>query len=1115
MMKKAILSILTLALVISFASPQPLELRFTDPLENLELTNNNITCLAQDSLGFIWIGTQSGLNRFDGYNLRHYKFVVGNLNCLIDNEVDRLYLDSQGRLWIGTHRGICRYVPEQDNFLWLAHVTDSAGMSGFMITDIREDSQGNIYVSNTLDIYRFREDVKKFEPVFRIDQGEIFTFLFDTDSSLWIGTSKDGGLIHLGLAGGNATKYLHDPKDPESISSNSPVSLALQRDKLWIATYDGGINCMDIKSRTFKKFPVVNHYELHSRVVYIDRDDRVWTVDITGLKLYDAANDVFYGYYPMKDDPYSIKNLCLGIFQDFQGNYWTLHGGEGVCLSTVVKGFQYFDTNPERFWYTSSNYVSAIAEDMNGNLWLGNPANGIDIFRWTEGRTIRYLHDPANPYSLGAGAIFSIFMDRDNRIWVGSNMGGLQYHDPATGRFYGYRNDPGDTASIANNDIRSIAEDRNGDLWVVTHGKGIDRFDRKKTVFYHYNHQNNGLSNDYCYQVLMDRKGVLWVATVWGLNKLEKGKSTFANYYKTDNDPGSLSDNNITSLFEDYLGRIWIGTHDGLNLYHEEKDNFTRYGEGFQSTIINLVLGDRNGKIWAGTAKGITLLDPETGECKNFDQHDGLSSGEINARAGFINATNALFFGGNNGVTIINPGSIRFNEAPPRVLITGLKVFNREIGIKDESGILNEDIMFTKSIKIRHRQNVITLEYLALNMVNTFRNKYAYKLEGFDKDWIDAGNKREVTYTNLDPQRYVFRVIAANNDGYWNLEGASLEVIILPPWYRTWIFRILILLLLALSYVLFHYIRIAGLEKQKANLEKEVRVRTLELKEKNVLLQQQAEELNETNALLEERQQYIEEQSEQLQAQAEDLIHANQELKQANNTKDKLFSLIAHDLKDPFNTLLGFTDLLTRDFSKIDDEQKIKIIGMIRTSSGRIHELLENMLKWARSQTGNIKVNKKAFRLGAMVKAITPVFQHTLHEKGISLGIDIPNDLEVKADKDMISTIVRNLVNNAIKFTPKGGSITITAEKKKSEVEVSVADTGIGIPKHLLKTLFDPVKQEIQRGTQGEKGSGLGLTLCREFTEIHGGRLTVRSEEGKGSTFSFTIPASPANATPG
>ena len=402
---------------------------------------------------------------------------------------------------------------------------------------------------------------------------------------------------------------------------------------------------------------------------------------------------------------------------------------------------------------------------------------------------------------------------------------------------------------------------------------------------------------------------------------------------------------------------------------------------------------------------------------------------------------------------------------------------------------------------------MVTLEFLALNMINPERNEYAYALEGLDKDWIFAGKHREVTYTSLDPGRYVFRVRAGNNDGYWNKEGARLEIIIQPPWYATLFFRIMIVLLIIVGYLVFHRYRLSQLIRQKVLLENQVRERTLELKDKNELLEKQAVELNDTNSQLEERQQYIEEQSEQLQIQANELTSTNQELTQVNEMKDKLFSLIAHDLRDPFNTLLGFTNLLSKEYDRFTDEQKISIIKMVSISSERIHELLENLLKWARSQSGTVAMNRKKIRIIYTVNAMVSVFQHTTDEKGILLQVNVPEDLELFADEDMVGTIVRNLLNNAIKFTPREGKISIEARKEDKKIMISIADNGIGIPPELKKTLFSPVKSELQRGTSGEKGSGLGLVLCKEFAEAHGGEISVQSEIDKGSTFTVTFPA--------
>jgi len=515
-MKKGLFTGLLLIVFSTVIFSQRPELRLINPLKDLALSSGTVTAIEQDSLGYIWIGTQGGLNRFDGYTIKEYKFIFGNLNCLIDNDINVIYRDTRNRLWIGANSGLCLYVPEYDHFKWMVYSHDSLGMDDLNITGIKEDSKGNLYCSGTFTVHRFGEETGRFTPVYTLSGGEISTFLFDEEDNLWIGTIKEGGLIRFNPKTGAAKVFTHDEKNKNSISSNSPVGLALQHEKLWIATYDNGINVFDTKREIFKKYPVTNPYELQTRFVYIDQTDKVWTVDVTGLKVYDSGNDMFLGYYPQESDPFSIKNSCSGIFQDVQGNYWTLYSGEGVGLSVVPRGFKVFDNAPEKFWYTTAENISCISEDENGNLWLGNPVNGIEIFDWTKGAIQRFLYDPSKPYGLGQGAIFSIFRDRNNRMWIGTYEGGLQYFDKTENRFYSYRNIPGDTTSIASNDIRSVTEDEKGNLWIIVHGKGIDRFDPQKKIFYHYNRNNNLLSNDYAFQALIDSKGNLWVATVWG-----------------------------------------------------------------------------------------------------------------------------------------------------------------------------------------------------------------------------------------------------------------------------------------------------------------------------------------------------------------------------------------------------------------------------------------------------------------------------------------------------------------------------------------------------------------------------------------------------------------------
>ena len=1066
-----------LLLLFNVSVAQVPDLKFVDPLRFFDLSDNNVNCIIQDTVGFMWIGTNSGLNRFDGYELRVYKYIVGDNNSLINNQITKLFLDSKSRLWIGTKHGLCCYVPEYDNFSWLSHESVPSGLNNYEITDIKEGKDGKVYISNTSGIYRYDEPLQKFSLVYAIPKGDLSCFLFDNDNQIWIAAYKEGGLIRYNQETGQAEYFVHD-KNKNSISSNSPVCLALQGKRLWIATYDGGVNCYDIDLNHFKVFPVNGEYELQCRSVYIDRDNYVWVVDVTGLKVYDARNDNFYDYYVDPSDNMSIKRSCNGIYKDNEGNYWTTHAGEGIGLSAVQKGFITFTNNPADTWHVSSEFISAINEDGDGNLWLGNPHNGIDVFQWTKSRVKTYLNNQNDKSSLGKGAVFSIFRDSENKMWVGTNMGGLQCYDPTTDRFLSWMNNPLDTNSIANNDVRSIVEDNEGNLWVVVHGKGIDKFDRKQNIFYHYNSKNNNLSNDYCFSLLADSKGDIWAATVWGLSVLRKDDKAFKNYYQVEKDTNSLTDNNIVSLYEDDNHIIWVGTSNGLNSYNRQADNFTRYGNGFAGTVINAILSDSKGMIWVGTSKGITRLDPVTGLYRNFDRRDGIISYGIYPRSCFRNSQKDLFFGGDRGVNIVPPEKLRFNTKPPKVIISGFKIVNKDYTDFTHDGVPNKSIIYTKSVKLDYNLNVISISFTAFDFLAPLKNSYSYKLEGFDKDWTSPENKREVTYTNLDPKKYVFRVRAANSDGYWNNTGAALEIIVLPPWYKTLLFKILLILLLGGFVVSITFFRTNQLQKQKLMLEKQVRERTVELSGKNELLQKQANELN----------------------------HANQELLQANRTKDKLFSVIAHDIINPFNTLLGFTDVLREDFDRIGDNEKKDIINMIGTSSDRIHELLENLLKWTKTQTGKITVNKRVFRIAPVVRSAVTIFEHTAINKKIIINTDLPEDQMAFADEDMVSTILRNLLNNAIKFTPEEGKINITAEEDDENVTIHVSDTGIGINEKVAVTLFDSNNRDVALGTRGEKGSGLGLVICKEFADINGGRMSVKSEPGKGSTFSLTLP---------
>lgn len=453
-----------------------------------------------------------------------------------------------------------------------------------------------------------------------------------------------------------------------------------------------------------------------------------------------------------------------------------------------------------------------------------------------------------------------------------------------------------------------------------------------------------------------------------------------------------------------------------------------------------------------------------------------------------------MYFGGFNGLNSFFPDSVHDNTYLPQVYINEFQLFNKPVTVGQPHSPLQKVIEQTKEIVLTWKQSVFSFGFVAVNYTHPEKNLYAYKMEGFDKDWsyTDA-NRRLATYTNLDAGNYTFRVKASNNDGVWNATGTSLKITILPPWWRTWWFKLFVGLFILSAAFGFYFYRVNSLKKQKRILEDEVELKTMEIQDKNFELQEHAEELNLMNSTLIENQQRIEKQAE--------------ELKEANAAKDKFFSIIAHDLRGPFNGFLGLTEIMAEDSSRLTMDQIQEFSVDMRNSATNLYSLLENLLQWSKMQQGSVPFNPELKQLNPLINECIAIATEQAKNKGIEITYDISDDLKVFADSNMLQTMIRNLVSNAMKFTPKGGKIGVSAKATGDKsVEISIKDTGIGMTSEMVNNLFRIDIKTNRKGTEGEPSSGLGLLLCKEFVEKHGGEIWVESEVEIGTTFYFTIP---------
>lgn len=1065
-MGRGFLAILLLFMFYIQIKAQTVDLRFVDFEFNNNLSSVFINSIEQDKLGFMWFGTTDGLNRFDGYELKKYLSSEGENFDVNESTVHKLFSDSYGGLWISLNSNVCYYNYITDSISVVSNEGSPRGLDDYYLSCYAEDSDSVLYVSTIRSIFRFDRKRKLFHEVFHISTGEISSFVFDKDGNIWVACIGDNKIYYLNIITKEYTDYTVTSQFGHVRSIRD---IEFYDDEIWLATEGAGVLRYDSRKQTFKNYRTDSEYSLDVSELYVDKDNYLWKVDYTGVKLYVKDRDFFQGYYPEEDNEYSINNYAKNIFQDKDLNYWTFHSPGGIGFSPMSKGITRFDSKGNSPFRLSLSNVSTLCEDEEGNLWMGNPFNGIDVFNWVKGKTITYLNDKNDDFSLGKGAIQDIYRDSMNQIWIGSFWGGLQRYRPETDDFISFTHEPLNKNSIAGNDVRSITQDFEGNLWLCTHGKGISKFNIETEQSINYNFEKDNLSNDYTFETICDSDSNIWVATAWGVSRLDNDTSLFKKYVYSKHDKNSLSANVVNTIYEDDLNRIWIGTTKGLNLYQPKNDNFKRYIDGFADKNIVSISSDNKNNIWIGTFYGISKLDVLTGKVLNFSKYDGLISNHFNPRSIYYNGINTMFFGSIDGLNYFNTDELKYNDNPPSVYITKLKIFNNEV-TNHNCEYLNKNIIISDQIVLDYKQKIIEIEFSALNYVATDNNRYAYYLEGFENEWNSAVDKRNVTYTNLKPGKYTFKVKAANNEGVWNEEGVNFKIIIVPPFWRTSWFILIIIFVIFFAIILYIRFREQNLKKNNLRLEKRVKERTKEISNQKNELQKQKFKLEEANSL-----------------------------------KNRFFSILAHDLRSPISSILQLSKLIDKEYTNIPT--KIRHINdMVVNSAQNTNDLLEDLLLWGRSQSDNIDLKFEKLNLRKLIESSSITFLPLMKSKNINFNIAIPTGLFVHADTDTVKVILRNLISNAFKFCDSGDNISIGYRQRLNKIEIRVKDTGIGMNEQTLNALYEIETKHSLDGTAGEKGSGLGLILCKELISQNGGKIWAKSKKGEGSVFSITLP---------
>ncbi|MBT8386891.1 MAG: sigma 54-interacting transcriptional regulator [Ignavibacteria bacterium] len=829
------------------AFPQSKDIHFEHLTVSDGLPHNHIKCIIQDHLGFLWFTTQNGLVKYDGYNFKTYLPEPSDTNSINTRNPIQVIEDHLGDLWISSHEdGLIKFDRETETFKNYVHDDDNPkSISANDVHVLYEDNSGNLWIGmyNT-GLERFYQETETFknyrnEPdnMNSLSSNTVNVITEDSEGNFWIGTMN--GLNKFNRETGKSVRYFHESANSNSLINNQIYDIIEDNsENIWIATA-GGLSKYNYKEDLWKHY--VNEPDNPNSlsenfvvVIYEDNNGKIWVgTDTQGLNLFDPNIDGFIRYQSDANNPYSINgDWVWAINEDRTGVLWFGCWLTGLNKVDLYKNkFRHFRHVAGKQNSLNNNWVWCLYTDSDGIVWIGTRGGGLNRFDPKTRIFNNYTFEQGNRYSLSNNNVETIIEDPQGYLWIGTNDG-LNRFDRKNETFRRYYNDEGNTASLNNNDIQSIYIDSFGALWVGTYGGGLNKLDlneynENSPTFTHYlnDPENpNSLSFNIVNVIFEDSFGTLWFGTDRrGLDKFNRATETFENYY--DNNSGLSV---ILNIYEDRTGRLWIGTYrGGIHLFDRKTGDREIFNEkdGLAHNSIKGILEDDMGNLWLGTERGLSRFNYENKTFRNYDVSEGIQSNLFHFRATSKGNDGAMYFGGDNGFNEFNPNKLIDNPYPPQVVISNIKLFDNSLPVGGDSP-LKTHINLAKEIELAYDQNDITLEYVALHYSEPEENNYEHKLENYDNNWRKSGTHRFATYTNLEPGEYTFLVKAASSDGIWNERPASLKIIIVPPFWQTvWFKIIMILFIFSLMFTVYK-IRINHLEKKRKLLEDRVAERT-------------------------------------------------------------------------------------------------------------------------------------------------------------------------------------------------------------------------------------------------------------------------------------------------
>ncbi|RYE29207.1 MAG: sensor histidine kinase, partial [Sphingobacteriaceae bacterium] len=1096
MRSKILVTLLTCFVLLKTVQAQNNQYQFSQLNINQSLSNNQITSIYKDNKGFMWFGTMAGLNRYDGYKFKIFKHSNLSTSSLDDDNISNIMEGPNQKLWIKTRNGFNIYDLQSEHFSHNIKKTLAAfSIPDSLISTIKKDRNGNFwFVHSSYGIYCYQP---------KTHQTKHFTHLPNDSTSLYSNTITDiaedakgnfwvahhNGIVEkLDARTNKITSRIYTLNHLYPQERFTTMLAVDAQDDLWVYMSGNALGTFyfNTKTKAYKHIDKNSiHGKLNSNIVYnIVQDNKglVWiSTDHGGINLLDKKTfSTTYITHRAADDKSIAQNSITTLYKDNTGIIWagTYKRGISYYHENIIKFplYQHHPADPNSLGYDD---VNKFAEDAKGNLWIGTNGGGLFYLDRKKNAYQLYKHNAKDANSLSNDVIVSLWIDYEQKLWIGTYFGGLDCFDGK--KFTHYKHDEADPNSISDDRVWEIMEDSQNRLWVGTLAGGLNLFNRQKNNFYRYlPYRPNSVHSAYISALTEDRQGNIWIGTSDGIEVLEKKSNQFIRYRHEEKNSKSLINNNIIAIYKDSRNLIWVTTQEGLSIFNPRTKEFNNYlkEDGLPDNAVLEVLEDNRNHIWLSTKNGLSdislsgLNNNYKLAFKNYDETDGLQGKEFNENAALKTRKGELIFGGGNGFNLFTSEQIKSNTNKPAVFLTDFQIFNQNVQAGEQVEghvILSKSITDTKAITLNYRDNVFSIEFAALNFFDPKKVQLLYKLEGFNESWLKADNNiRRANYTNLYPGTYTFRVKAANADGIWSNKEAALTIKILPPWWGTsYAFFTYIFLVLSGLYL----IRKRGIRKIKTQFA----------------LEQERKEARTT------------------------LAYERQEAKRMHDLdlmKIKFFTNVSHEFRTPIALIMAPIDKILSTIQSAEQQLQLQ---MVNRNARRLLNLVNQLMDFRKMEVNELQLHPKRGDLVEFIREVSYSFTDIADKKSIGFIFDTSlEQLETDFDHDKIERILFNLLSNAFKFTPEHGHVSVMIDLKilgeKNLLEIKIQDTGIGISPEKQDKIFERFFQNETPGSIVNQGSGIGLSIVKEFIKLQNGEIKVESEENEGSCFTILLP---------